>query len=116
MGGRVVRGALGVSLALLLSLVPACSTASFETINTNTSRTVVVPMYSHDAYAVTIAGGTATIQFTANATVDFYVLTATGYSEYVDPNSSMFHYRDLNENAQSFSYTATQSGLIVVID
>ena len=113
---RVVMGAVCLSLALIFSLLPAPSIASFSTITSAASTTVVVAMYSHDAYAVRMTSGSATIEFTTNSTVDFYVMTATGYSEYVDPNSTSFHYRDLSENAQSFSYSTTQSGLIFVID
>ncbi len=112
-----MRGVLCLSLALLLSLGAPSAFAAFETITSGTSRSVTLGVRSHDAYEVAIAGGqTVTVRFTADSNVDFYVLTATGYSEYVDPNSSTFHYRELKENTQSFSYSTTQSALIFVID
>lgn len=74
-------------------------------------------MFSHDAYELEISSSnTGSIEVTAGSSVDFYVMTATGYAEYLDPNASSFHVQDSSENSQSFSYSTTQSSLIFVID
>jgi len=100
-----------------MTLVLPPPVAALETISSGGSRTVVLPMYSHDAYELQIGSGeTASIGFSADSNVDFYVMTASGYAEYVDPSSPSFHILDERENAQSFSHSTTQSGLILVID
>lgn len=110
-----------VSLFVLLSLVLSPSVAGLEAIGSETSRTVTVAMEAYDDYRVVIPNGrtTATIAFTVGAAysdVDFYVLSQTGYNEYIDPNSPGFHYIDQSENAKSFSYSADASGLYFVVD
>ena len=112
-----MRSALLLSLLVLMTLVLPPPVAALETISSGGSRTVVLPMYSHDAYELQIGSGeTASIGFSADSNVDFYVMTASGYAEYVDPSSPSFHILDERENAQSFSHSTTQSGLILVID
>ena len=87
-----MRGALLLSLSILFSVVLSPSVTALETISSGRARTVTVAMDSHDAYQVVISGNkTASIEFTADSIVDFYVMTASGYAEYTDPNSSVFH-------------------------
>jgi len=100
----------------MTSLVLYPSAAALETIGTDASRTIVLDMNAHDAFEVAISAGTASIAFTADSNVDFYVLSASDYSEYTDPNSSSFSVQDSAEDTQSFSFSTAQSGMIFVVD
>lgn len=112
-----MRTAVLFSVSVLLFGLVSPSVAALETIGSGTSRTVTLAMYSHDAYELETSGGnTASIELTAGSTVDFYVMTASGYAEYTDPNAPSFGVVDDRENAQSFAYSTTQSGLIFVVD
>jgi hypothetical protein len=105
-----------LSLSVMTSLVLYPSAAALETIGTDASRTIVLDMNAHDAFEVAISAGTASIAFTADSNVDFYVLSASDYSEYTDPNSSSFSVQDSAEDTQSFSFSTAQSGMIFVVD
>jgi len=112
-----MKRALLLSVLILSSLALSPAVTALETVSSGMTRTVTLDANSHDAYKVEIdLGGSATIGFTADSNVDFYVMTALGYVEYTNPNSSSFSVEDSNENAQSYLFSTAQAGLILVID
>jgi len=111
-----MRSALLLSLLVLMTLVLPPPVAALETISSDVTKTVTVAMDSHDAYQIP-GGKTAYITFAAGSELDFYAMNQTGYYEYTDPSSAVFHTRTSKENATSFSYTMNYAdSLIFVVD
>jgi len=112
-----MKASLVLSSLVLFFLVLSPAVTALETVSSGISRTVTLDMSSHDAYKVEVdSGSSAIIEFTADLNVDFYVMTALGYVEYTNPNSSSFSVEDSSENARSFSFSTAQAGLIFVVD
>ena len=101
---------------LLVSSLSSAS-AAYETVTGTVNRSDSVLYQDWDAYEVAFSGlAPISVQITADVVVDFYVFTATQYADYSNPSVPTFGYVDSQENAISFQYVLTASGLIVVID
>jgi len=119
--GHVAKAPLLLSLAVLVfTALTSSVTATFEVVGSDTSKTITLAANSHDAYQILDSGGTvAQVAVTATGLLDFYVMNNTGYGEYTDPNSQVFHTVDgaSRESVTSFTYsTPAYRGRIVVVD
>ena len=117
----VTRVALLLSLAILISLtLSPLVAATFEVVGADTSKTATLAANSHAAYQLLDSSSNVVdVGVTADGFVDFYVMNNTGYNEYIDPNSALFHTVDgaSQENVTSFTYsTLAYKGRILVVD
>ncbi len=108
---------MGAFVVVVVVVLAAPSVAAYTVINGNVTRTEMVADQSWDAYKVEVSvGQRVTVQISAAAVVDFYVLTDAQYAEYTNPAGSGFHTTNDRENVVDFTYPTGISGYIFVVD